>query len=167
MQFQPLTNSALPCHISVNQPWWNHHPSVIRLEIMKQIAGAILPQKQDDHPATAVDFSCDVVICLIFAHVHLGVGVFLNCGYAFLNVEGHVLNRIKMIVKCNPCQYQYMLIAVLQNVTNSSPLDKMAAICQTTIFNAFSSTKVIKFRFKFHWNLLPGVQLTMNQYWFR
>ena len=46
------------------------------------------------------------------------------------------------------------------------PLDKMVASLDD-IFNAFSSMKVIRFRFKFHWNLFPGVQLTIKQRWFR
>ena len=38
---------------------------------------------------------------------------------------------------------------------------------QTTISNAFSWMKMIKFRFEFHWNLFPWVQLTISQHWFR
>ena len=38
---------------------------------------------------------------------------------------------------------------------------------QTTISNAFSWMKMIEFRFEFHWNLFPGVQLTISQQWFR
>ena len=32
--------------------------------------------------------------------------------------------------------------------------------------NAFSWKKMIKFLFKFHWNLFPWVQLTISQHWF-
>ena len=45
--------------------------------------------------------------------------------------------------------------------------DKMAAIFQTTFSNAFSWIKMYEFRIRFHWNLFPGVQLTMFQNWFR
>ena len=45
--------------------------------------------------------------------------------------------------------------------------DKMAAIFQTTIWNAFSWMKMYEFRLRFHWNLFPGVQLTIFQKWFR
>ena len=45
--------------------------------------------------------------------------------------------------------------------------DKMAAISQTTLSNAFSWIKILEFRLKFHWNLLLRVQLTIFQHWFR
>ena len=48
-------------------------------------------------------------------------------------------------------------------------LNKMATIVAEYIFkcNAFHWIKMIKFRFKFHWNFLTGVQWTINQHWFR
>ena len=45
--------------------------------------------------------------------------------------------------------------------------DKMAAIFQTTLSNAFSWMKMLEFRLKFHWNLFIRVQLTTFQHWFR
>ena len=45
--------------------------------------------------------------------------------------------------------------------------DKMAAISQTTHSNAFSWTKMLEFRLKFHWSLFPRDQLTIFQHWFR
>ena len=48
-----------------------------------------------------------------------------------------------------------------------SPWTKWPPLWQTTFSNTFSWMKMIKFRFKFHWNLFPWVQLTMNQHWFR
>ena len=39
--------------------------------------------------------------------------------------------------------------------------DKMAAIFQTTVSNAFSWMKLYEFWLKFHWSLSQGVQLTM------
>ena len=47
------------------------------------------------------------------------------------------------------------------------PLDKMAAISQTTFSNTFSWMKSLVFRFKFHWSLFPRVLLTISQHWFR
>ena len=38
---------------------------------------------------------------------------------------------------------------------------------QTTFSIAFSWMKIIEFRFKFHWTLFPGVQLTISQHWNR
>ena len=45
--------------------------------------------------------------------------------------------------------------------------DKMDAISQTTFSSAFSWMKIFEFRLKFHCSLLPGVQLTIFQHWFR
>ena len=42
-------------------------------------------------------------------------------------------------------------------VVNSSPLDKMAAILQTTCPNVFSWMKIFDFQIKFHWNMFTGV----------
>ena len=38
---------------------------------------------------------------------------------------------------------------------------------QTTISNAFSSMKIFEFRLRFYLSLLPRVQLTIFQHWFR
>ena len=45
--------------------------------------------------------------------------------------------------------------------------DKMAAISQTTLSNAFSWMKLLEFRLKFHWSLFLRAQLTIFQHWFR
>ena len=44
--------------------------------------------------------------------------------------------------------------------------DKMAAISQTTLSNAFSWMKILEFRWKFHWSLFLRVLLTIFQHWF-
>ena len=41
------------------------------------------------------------------------------------------------------------------------PLDKVAAIWQTTLSNAFFKMKITEFRLEFHWSLLPGVRLAI------
>ena len=46
-------------------------------------------------------------------------------------------------------------------------LDKMAAILADDISYVFSWMKMTKFWFEFHWNLFPGVRLTISQHWFR
>ena len=43
----------------------------------------------------------------------------------------------------------------------------MAAISQTTFWNAFSWMKNFVFWFEFHWSLFVRVQLTIFQHWFR
>ena len=45
--------------------------------------------------------------------------------------------------------------------------DKMAAISQTILSNAFSWMKMFEFRLKFHWKLFLRVQLTIFQHWLR
>ena len=45
--------------------------------------------------------------------------------------------------------------------------DKMDANSQTTSSSAFSWMEMFEFRLKFHWSLVPRVQLTIFQHWFR
>ena len=45
--------------------------------------------------------------------------------------------------------------------------DKMDAISQTRLSNAFSWMKMLQLRLKFHWNLFLRVRLTIFQHWFR
>ena len=45
--------------------------------------------------------------------------------------------------------------------------DKMSAISQTILSNAFSWMKILELRLKFHWSLFPRVQLTISKHWFR
>ena len=42
--------------------------------------------------------------------------------------------------------------------------DKMAAVSQTTLSNAFSWMIMLEFRLRFHWNLFLRVQLTIIQH---
>ena len=62
----------------------------------------------------------------------------------------------------------FLLTTFKMHFFNSSPpWTKWPPFWQTTFSNAFSWMKRIKIGFKFHWNLFPGVQLTINQHWFR
>ena len=45
--------------------------------------------------------------------------------------------------------------------------DKMAAVSQKTLSNAFSWMKMLEFRLRFHWSLYLRVLLTIIQHWFR
>ena len=45
--------------------------------------------------------------------------------------------------------------------------DKMAAVSQTTLSNAFSWMKMLEFRLRFYWSLFLRVPLTIIQHWFR
>ena len=60
-------------------------------------------------------------------------------------------------------------MAAISQTTSLTHLgrDKMAAISQTTFPNAFPWMKMYEFRIRFHWILFPGVQLTIFQHWFR
>ena len=58
---------------------------------------------------------------------------------------------------------QYLGIPALPHL----PLDKMAAISQTTFSKAFSWMKSFVFWFECHWSLFLRVQLAINQHWFR
>ena len=45
--------------------------------------------------------------------------------------------------------------------------DKMEAISQKTLSNAFSLMKILEFRLKIHWSLFLRVQVMILQHWFR
>ena len=45
--------------------------------------------------------------------------------------------------------------------------DKMAAVSQTALSNAFSWMKMLEFRLRFHWCLFLRFELTIFQHWFR
>ena len=52
-------------------------------------------------------------------------------------------------------------------IVNPSPLDKMAAILQMILSDAFSWMKMCEFQLTFYLSLFPRVQLTIFQYWLR
>ena len=45
--------------------------------------------------------------------------------------------------------------------------EKVAAISQTTFWNAFSRMKMYEFHLRFHWNLFLRFKWTIFQHWFR
>ena len=75
------------------------------------------------------------------------------------------------------CEWKHVLhIWILQSTTYPAETgidlthwgrDKMAAISQTTLSNAFSWLKMLEFRFKFQWSLFIRIKLTIFQHWFR
>ena len=65
-------------------------------------------------------------------------------------------------------ELNYLFMPYLQCATiNTLRPRKMAAIFQTTFWNAFSSMKMYEFWLKFHWNLFLGVQLAIFHHWVR
>ena len=68
--------------------------------------------------------------------------------------------------------WRELLCAIYVCVTGPKQLthwgrDKMVAISQTTLSNAFLWMKMLEFWLKFHWSLCLRVQLTIFQHWFR
>ena len=47
------------------------------------------------------------------------------------------------------------------DITSSPTWTEWSLFWQTTISNVFSWMKIIEFRFNFHWNLFPGVELAI------
>ena len=45
--------------------------------------------------------------------------------------------------------------------------DKMAAVSQTTVWNAFSWMKMYQIWLRFHWSVIRREQITIFQHWFR
>ena len=60
-----------------------------------------------------------------------------------------------------------MIWTKVDSLLTHLPLDKMAAISQTTLSNALPGMKNFDFWLKFHWSLFLRVQLTLTQHWFR
>ena len=126
--------------------------------------------------------------CIIISPLHhtVYVNVMLLLIYFTPNGETyarHALDSRYIAVKCNNITYtkaammvklrsyfdltKEILHLALACRLSHLPLDKMAAILQTTSSNAFSWKKSYVFWFEFHWSLFLRVQLTMCQHWFR
>ena len=58
----------------------------------------------------------------------------------------------------------HILVGQLPLSLTHSGWDKMAPISQTTFWSAFSWIEIYKFKFKFHWILFTGVQITIFQH---
>ena len=71
-----------------------------------------------------------------------------------------------------PCYCYYscqLMFTSAQSVTTLTHWgrNKMAAVSQTALSNAFSWMIILEFRLRFHWSLFLRVQLTIIQHWFR
>ena len=84
-------------------------------------------------------------------------------------------NNHKYLKNISTCYIEYISIykwnicrdGVLFMSWLISSWTKWLPVRQTTFSNAFAWIEMIEFRFKCHWNLFPGVQLTISQHWFR
>ena len=63
-----------------------------------------------------------------------------------------------------PC---FLVLVNLLDTLTHLPWTKWPPIWQTTFSVAISWMKMIEFWLKFHWNMFPGVELTISQHWFR
>ena len=87
--------------------------------------------------------------------------VFLHWQYCWC--PGDIRRRgLNMLLKHS----SWNILVTLHGLTHWGR-DKMAAVSQTTLSNAFSSMKMLEFWFWFHWSLFLRVQLTIIQHWFR
>ena len=102
---------------------------------------------------------------------------FSICSFQRVDVIMTLLLRCVSADSCDHCLLQYPMLHDLphpgiqenkhqtnQPYVNPSPLDKMAAVSQTTFSNAFSWMKTFVCWFKFHWTLFLTVQLTITQH---
>ena len=80
----------------------------------------------------------------------------------------HKLAPCRLDCLSKNCHYNNKTVSILHLlILTISPWTKWPPFWQTTYSNAFSWMKMIELQFEFHWNLFPGVQLTISQYWFR
>ena len=120
---------------------------------------------------------CTQIICIVYSGS-------LYCGYisyfvpytsyvwqiSFHHMGSHsgdeAISRCWGIIQSNGLGYTVNHTGNIVELTHWSR-DKMAAIFQTTISNAFSWMRMYKFRSRFHWSLLQTVPLILFQHWFR
>ena len=88
--------------------------------------------------------------------------------YVIGSCTGLVPSGIKPVPQTIFCEsYDAIWPYGLNELTHNPPWTKWPPFWQTTFSIGFSWMKMTIFRFKFHWNLFPGVQLIINQNWFR
>ena len=93
-------------------------------------------------------FSCDMLsLCGgLLTHVKQTIGLYLN--WLWLSLQMHIY-------------------VICRSELTHWGRDKMDAISQTTLSNAFLWMKMLEFWLKFHWSLFLRVQLTIFHHWFR
>ena len=101
-------------------------------------------------PDNVQSFQCDVIPMNISA-----CKIFII--YIFLQYD---LNTISTL----PPRGTWIIRGKISNNSGFSvltylPLNKMAAISQTTFSSSFSWMKMLEFRIKFHWHLWPGTSI--------
>ena len=65
------------------------------------------------------------------------------------------------------CGSAHYISLVIPSTVNASVPRQNGPILADDILKCIFWMKITEFRFKFHWNLFPGVQLKISQHWFR
>ena len=118
-----------------------------------------------------------VILSSLNTHTHThtcGFFTFITKCFSWIvhntnTVDCYLMNRTSRLHH-NGCRYHKQAPGQEQTTCwlfNTLRPRQMDAISQTTFSNAFSWMKMFEFVLKFHQSLLPKVQLTMFQQWFR
>ena len=106
-------------------------------------------------------FPCmEIIVCLFSNHWNEHTSIDSNNGLTPNRRQAHFLNNDGLVYWGTYAKHGLDDLPHL-------PCTKWPPNWQTTISNAFLWMKMIEFRFEFHWNVFPGVHLTLSQHWFR
>ena len=95
-------------------------------------------------------------LCLSCTHPSVGVPCSLNADWIDRSVQTDT-----------PSHKMHHLIGHNMALLTHWGRDKMAAVSQTTLSNAFSWMKMLEFRLGFHWSLFLRFEITIFHHWFR
>ena len=142
--------------LSMRQYEWNYEFRIQRVKTNKKLPFWRSPFNQQPH-FKLIDYQIIFHIyglCDLFHHL-LGTKVTL-IWFRFLFITDHSWTL-------QPLTCWFLFVFFLTHWGR----DKMAAVSQTTLSNAFSWMKMLECRLRFHWSLFLRVQLTIIQHWFR
>ena len=100
---------------------------------------------------------------IIFLNIVVGIWLMIICYLAKISQKRYILHWFQY----RNSYFKHPSVSENGMLLTHWGRDKMAAISQTTLSNAFSWMKMLEFRLKFHWSLFLRVQLTTFQRWFR
>ena len=99
------------------------------------------------------------LICVVNVETLMQMDVHSCCKY--------MMDRSHVIILWTSANYAKLCAVFCWILLTHLGRDKMDAISQTTLSNAFSWIKRYEFRLIFHWSLFLRFQLTIFQHWFR
>ena len=108
------------------------------------------------------------LICWFFSpniNLYLYFISFFNTETASVEIHSLTLEQLVFFSQ-NVIYFSDIMFSTVYGLTHWGR-DKMAAISQTTLSNAFSWMRMLEFWLKFHWSKCLGVHLTIFQHWFR